>query len=215
MFGGWWGVGLWAEEVGLKPALTHEGAGAAGHHDRKTGGSETPAVRKIGRGTGSEGLGALGAVGRQGWLWSAGVDHGAGSRPGTPGWRMQGLGLVASEGGSTRAAEGLWPGSPRTDWGGPRLRAAWATGFSASRGGCPEEAGYKPAPTSGRDADGRGVFPTLTGPRLRAAKATGWAKAAGLTEARWAVDDMMGVIEARNDTVIDVATRRTDRRNST
>ena len=70
---------------------------------------------------------------------------------------MQGLGLVASEGGSTRAAEGLWAGLPRTDWGGPRLRAAWATGSSASCGGCPEEAGLKPAPTSGRDSDGGGL----------------------------------------------------------
>ena len=38
---------------------------------------------------------------------------------------MQGLGLVASEGGSTRAAEGLWPGSPRTGrWAGVRAEVA-------------------------------------------------------------------------------------------
>ena len=35
----------------------------------------------------------------------------------------------------------LRTGLPRTEWGGPRLRAAWATGFSAACGGCPEEAG--------------------------------------------------------------------------
>ena len=53
-------------------------------------------------------------------------------------------------------------------------------------------------------------------PPLRRAgrEGAGWGKAGGLNEASGAIDDMMGVVETRRDTVSDVGTGRTGRRNS-
>ena len=109
-----------------------------GWRGRKTGGSETAALGGIGMGR----LGAFSLAGCQGWLGSVGVEHGAGSRPGTPGWRRKrktggsetaplrkirtgwrdGGGCCIRGCGSTRASGGLRPGrfdrlrtgSPRT-----------------------------------------------------------------------------------------------------
>ena len=112
--------------------------GTPGWRGRKTGGSGMVALGGIGMGR----LGAFSLGGCQGWLGSVGVEHGAGSRPGTPGWRRKrktggsetaplrkirtgwrdGGGCCIRGCGSTRASGGLRPGrfdrlrtgSPRT-----------------------------------------------------------------------------------------------------
>ncbi len=124
-----WGVVVGCpEEAGLKPARTHEGAE-----------------------TGSEGLGALGAVGCQGWLgcgrvvgWHWVPAPFGRLRAGlTPGWRGRktgGSGLGAGRGGWTRPS--VDSGSAHHERGG------------AADAGCAEDGRVGDrAPTQDRDAD--------------------------------------------------------------
>ena len=139
---GWERWGRWVARGGLGAVRLLGAAGSRpgtpGWWGRKTGGSGTAALGGIGMGR----LGAFSLAGCQGWLGSVGVEHGAGSRPGTPGWRRKrktggsetaplrkirpgwrdGGGCCIRGCGSARASGGLRPGrfdrlrtgSPRT-----------------------------------------------------------------------------------------------------
>ena len=128
----------WLGSVGVEHGAGSRPGTPGWRRKRKTGGSETAALGGIGMGR----LGAFSLAGCQGWLGSVGVEHGAGSRPGTPGWRRKrktggsetaplrkirtgwrdGGGCCIRGCGSTRASGGLRPGrfdrlrtgSPRT-----------------------------------------------------------------------------------------------------
>ena len=93
---GWGLVVGCPEEAGLKPARTHEGAGA-----------------------GSEGLGALGAVGCQGWLGCGRVV----------GWHW----VPAGDAGMAGEEDGrVGDGGPRWDWDGEvgSVQSGWLPGVA-------------------------------------------------------------------------------------
>ena len=93
---GWRSAGAASRGGSTRPA----GDGGPAHHER---------VERR--------LGALGQGGLPGGLGSAGVDHAAGSRPRTPGWRSAG---AASRGGSTRTAGDGGPAHHERFYGWPR-----------------------------------------------------------------------------------------------